>query len=84
MKRKKKQPSPTLDVLSYFLIPEMKILSGAERTKLLSKYGVDEGRFPKMLAKDPAAKALDAKPGDIVRITRDDGTGKYHAYKIIV
>jgi DNA-directed RNA polymerase subunit H len=73
-----------MDVLSFFMIPEMKILSGSEKTKLFNKYGVDENKLPKILEKDPAVKALEAKPGDVVRIQRDDGTGKYYAYKVVV
>jgi len=84
LKKKKKQPAPTLDVLSHFLIPEMKILSGAEKSKLFSKYDVDEKKLPRILAKDPAVKALEAKAGDVLRMKRDDGTGKYYTYKVVV
>jgi DNA-directed RNA polymerase subunit H len=84
LKKKKKQTVPTLDVLSYFLVPEMKVLSGAEKTKLFNKFGVDEERLPKIFSKDPAVKALGAKAGDVIRIQRDDGTGKHYAYKVVV
>lgn len=84
MKKKKKQDAPTIDVLSYFLIPEMKILGEAEKTKLFKKYGVNEKKLPKIVEKDPAIKALNAKAGDVVRIQRDDGTGKYYAFKVVV
>jgi DNA-directed RNA polymerase subunit H (RpoH/RPB5) len=33
---------------------------------------------------DPAAVALKAKPGDMIRCERNDGTGKYTAYRIVV
>ncbi len=62
----------------------MKIISGAEKTKLLNKYNVTEQKFPKILSDDPAVTALKAEPGDVIRIQRDDGTGKYYAYKIVV
>ena len=84
MKKKKKQPDITLDVLSYFLIPEMKVLSNAEKTKLFEKYGVNETKLPKILSKDPAVRVLGAHPGDIIRIRRDDGTGKYVDYKVVI
>jgi len=84
LKRKKKQPEPTLDVLSYFLTSELKVLSGAEKTKLFNKFNVKENMLPKIHEKDPAVKALDAKPGDVLRIQRDDGTGKHYTYKIVV
>lgn len=62
----------------------MKILSGAEKTKLFSKYNVTEEKLPRILSKDPAVKALEAKAGDVIRIKRDDGTGNYYTYKVVV
>ncbi|MBU0531899.1 DNA-directed RNA polymerase subunit H [Candidatus Micrarchaeota archaeon] len=82
--KKKKQPDSTLDVLSFFLVPEMKVLKDSEKSKLFKDYGVDETKLPKILSKDPAVKALAANPGDVIRIQRDDGTGKHFTYKIVV
>jgi DNA-directed RNA polymerase subunit H (RpoH/RPB5) len=62
----------------------MKVLSGAEKSKVLSKYGVNEKQLPRMSASDPAVTALKAVPGDIVKVERDDGTGKYTTFRIIV
>lgn len=81
---KKKKEVPTIDVLSHFLVPEMKIIDASEKTRLLSKFGVKEQQLPKMLSSDPAAIALKAVPGDVIRIERNDGTGKYIAYRIVV
>lgn len=81
----KKKPSvSTVDVLSHMLVPEMKVISEAEKTKLLSKFGIDDGQLPRILAKDPAAAALKAVPGNIIRIERNDGTGKYVTYRVVV
>jgi DNA-directed RNA polymerase subunit H (RpoH/RPB5) len=33
---------------------------------------------------DPEATALKAVPGNIIRIERDDGTGKYTTYRVVV
>lgn len=82
MKRKKEVP--TADVLSHFLVPDMKVISDADKAKLLSKFGITEKQLPRMGADDPAATALKAAPGSIVRITRDDGTGKYTTYRVVV
>lgn len=62
----------------------MKVLSDAEKSKLLSKFGITEEQLPRMPAKDPAAVALKAVPGNIIRIGRNDGTGKYTTYRVIV
>lgn len=65
------------------MVPEMKVLGEAEKTKLLTKFGINADMLPKMSPKDPEAIALKAAPGDIVRIERDDGTVKYTAYRAV-
>jgi len=62
----------------------MKVIGAAEKTKLLKKFGVSEDQLPKILINDPAAVALKAVVGDVIRIERNDGTGKYTAYRIVV
>lgn len=83
MKKKKKEEASIIDVLSHEFVPDMKVLGEAEKTKLLHKYGIDDTQLPKMLSSDPEAVALKAKPGDIVKIERDDGTGKYASYRAV-
>lgn len=80
---KKKTSVPTVDVLSHMLVPEMKVISDAEKSKMFSKFGINEQQLPRMSSKDPAAVALKAVPGNVVRIERDDGTGKYTTYRIV-
>jgi len=84
LKKKRKQKVPTLDVLSHSLIPDIKVLSEGEKTKVLKKYGINEDQFPKILSKDSAVVALKAIPGNVIRIQRDDGTGRYTAYRVVV
>jgi DNA-directed RNA polymerase I, II, and III subunit RPABC1 len=81
---KKKKEVPTVDVLSHKLVPEMKILSESEKTKLLQKFSISQSQLPRMFAGDQAAVALKAVPGNIIRIERDDGTGKYTTYRVVV
>ncbi|VVC03563.1 DNA-directed RNA polymerase subunit H [Candidatus Bilamarchaeum dharawalense] len=66
------------------LVPEMKVLSDAEKTKVLSKYRINEHQLPKMYSKDPAAVALKATAGNLIKVERNDGTGKYTTYRIVV
>ncbi|MDD5339903.1 MAG: DNA-directed RNA polymerase subunit RpoH/Rpb5 C-terminal domain-containing protein [Candidatus ainarchaeum sp.] len=80
----KKPTVPTVDVLSHHLIPEMKVLGEAEKAKVLKRYGVTEDQLPKMFSTDPAAVALKAKAGDVIRIERNDGTVKYPGYRVVV
>ncbi len=81
---KKKQNVTTVDVLSHKLVPEMKVLTEAEKSKVLSKYGVKENQLPRISPTDPEAVALKAAPGDIIKVERDDGTGKYVTFRIVV
>lgn len=80
----KKQPAPTVDVLSHQLNPEMKVISAAEKAKLLKKFGISESQLPKIFSTDPVTLALKAAVGDVIRIERNDGTGKYAAYRIVI
>jgi len=41
-------------------------------------------KFQKILESDPQAKKLGAKPGDLVAIHRDDPTGSYINYRLVV
>jgi DNA-directed RNA polymerase subunit H (RpoH/RPB5) len=41
-------------------------------------------KFPKILASDAQAKRLNAKPGNMIAISRHDPTGEYTYYRIVV
>lgn len=79
---RKKETS--LDIVNYFLIPPVRVLSDKEKKKVFDKYGVGSEHFPKILESDPLAKALKLKVGDVIEIKRDDGTGEYLAYRVCV
>lgn len=84
LKKKKKQKVPALDILSHTLVPDIKVLSEGEKAKVLKKYGINEAQLPKIFSKDPAVEAVKAVPGNVIRIQRDDGTGKYISYRVVV
>ena len=73
-----------MDVLSHFLNPGMKILSEKEKEGILEKYKIGNLQMPKMNSDDSAAMALKAKTGDVIQIERNDGTGKYYNYRIVI
>jgi len=62
----------------------MKILSGSEKSKLFAKFGINDRQLPRINVDDASAVALKAAVGDIVKIERDDGTGKYTTYRVVV
>jgi len=74
-----------VNILEHELVPKHEILSEEEKKKLLQRYGIDESKLPKILSKDPVVKALKAKPGDVLRITRKSITaGETVYYRIVV
>ncbi len=66
------------------LIPEHKLLSVADAKKAMKKYNIPLEKFPKILESDPQAKSLGAKPGNLIAIHREDPTGKYTYYRLVV
>ena len=51
----------------------------------MKRYKIKENQLPKILTKDPVAKYLGLKKGDVVKIIRDSETaGKYVTYRITV
>jgi len=80
----KKKVASSIDVLSHFLVPKMEIIDDSEKKKVLKKFSIVENQLPKILVTDPSIQALKANAGDIVSINREDLTGKYTVYKLVV
>lgn len=76
---------PSFNIFEHVLVPKHEIVGQEEREKVLNEYRVQPYQLPRLKASDPAAKAIDAKPGDIVKIMRDSQTaGKYVSYRYVV
>jgi len=76
---------PAFDLFEHKLVPKHEILTEKEREQLLSEYRVQPYQLPQIKASDPAVKAIDAKPGDILRIIRKSSTaGEHMAYRYVV
>jgi len=76
---------PSFTIFDHEFVPKHEILTPEEREKLLAEYRVRPYQLPRINASDPAAKAIGARPGDIVRIIRKSPTaGKYVAYRFVV
>ena len=67
------------------LIPKHAKMSDAQREKLLENYSISLKELPRILKIDPAITSLDAKPGDVIKITRDSPTaGESVFYRVVV
>ncbi|MEM3566267.1 MAG: DNA-directed RNA polymerase subunit H [Candidatus Bathyarchaeia archaeon] len=76
---------PVFDIFEHKLVPKHEILTPEEREKVLAQYRVKPYQLPQIKASDPAAKAIGAKPGDILRIIRKSPTaGEHVAYRYVV
>jgi DNA-directed RNA polymerase subunit H (RpoH/RPB5) len=76
---------PVFDIFEHVLVPKHEILTTEEREKVLAQYRVKPYQLPQIKASDPAAKAIGAKPGDIIRIIRKSPTaGEHIAYRYVV
>jgi DNA-directed RNA polymerase subunit H len=75
----------TFDIFENELVPKHEILSEEEKQKLLERLGIVEKQLPKILEKDPEVRALGAKKGDVIKITRKSPTaGVCYYYRLVV
>lgn len=65
------------DAPSHELIPEHKVLSKDDTEKVLAEFLVSRLQIPKIRAKDAALLGTSAKVGQVVGITRPDGSQNY-------
>lgn len=74
-----------INILKHEIVPKHRIMSEDEVRELLKKYGATKEQLPKILISDPVVKALNAKVGDVIEITRKSpvaGSTKY--YRVVV
>jgi DNA-directed RNA polymerase subunit H len=76
---------PVFDIFEHALVPMHEILSEKEKEQILTQYRVPPYQLPQIKSTDPAVKAIGAKPGDILKITRKSSTaGEHVAYRYVV
>ncbi len=73
-------------ILSHEWVPKHEILKDKEVEKLLKKYKLESKmQLPKILASDPVVKAIGAKKGDVLKITRKSMTaGEAVYYRVVI
>ena len=58
------------DVSKHALVPKHSKLSDKEKKDLFEKYVADLRDLPRIYKDDPAIQGLDAKEGDVIKISR--------------
>ena len=73
------------DVLSHKLVPKHERVPLSEVPKILKELGLEPYQLPLIRASDPAARAIGARPGELVRIIREsENAGKTIVYRFVV
>lgn len=73
------------DVGNNVLVPKHEVLSQEKAREVLEKFRVTPHQLPLIKVSDPAAKAIGAKVGDILKITRSSPTaGKVIVYRYVI
>ncbi|HLC45610.1 MAG TPA: DNA-directed RNA polymerase subunit H [archaeon] len=64
-------------ILEHAWVPKHEVLGKAETEEVLKQYTVSLQNLPKVLKSDPVVKIIGAKPGDVIKITRQDSSVYY-------
>jgi len=73
------------DVRGHVLVPKHDVLTQDEAREVLERFRVAPHQLPLINASDPVIKAIGAKAGDIIRITRSSPTaGVAIVYRYVV
>ena len=73
------------DLSRHFLVPTHEVLSPDAKRDLLERLHIEEAQLPKIGASDPQAMLIEAKPGQVLRITRKSPTaGRSVYYRLVV
>jgi len=76
---------PSFNIFKHKLVPQHEILPPEEAKELLEKYRVKPHQLPHIKASDIAVVAIGAKPGDVLKITRNSVTaGKSVSYRYVI
>ncbi|TFG34371.1 DNA-directed RNA polymerase subunit H [Candidatus Thorarchaeota archaeon] len=75
----------SFDLFHHQLVPNHVIVKPTEVELLMQHYKIKKTQLPRVYSSDPAARALGARPGQVLRIERDSETsGQTYYYRLVV
>ena len=85
VKKQDMQKEPSYNVFNHELVPKHILLKPDEAKQILSRYHIRPFQIPYIKVSDPAARAVGAKPGDIIKVIRKSPTaGESDFYRYVV
>ena len=82
---KKTEKKSTYNPIAHMYVPKHEVVSDKEKEELVKKYNASPEQFPQILVSDPVVRAIDAKPGDLIKVTRVSQTaGESVFYRFVV
>ena len=85
VKKQDKEKEPSYDVFQHELVPKHILLKPEEAKQVLERYHIKPFQIPYIKSSDPAARAVGAKLGDIIRVIRRSSTaGESDFYRYVV
>ncbi len=75
----------SFDLFGHELVPTQVIAEEAEIKLVLEHYGINKTHLPRIQSRDPAARVLGARPGQVIRVERSSPTaGVAFYYRLVV
>ncbi len=69
---------PFFNLFDHFMVPKHEFATEEEIRMLREEYSIEINHLPKILVSDPAVQILGARPGDVLKITRNSPTAGIH------
>lgn len=73
-----------VDILQHEMVPKHEILTKAEAAELLKEFNTTPEKLPKIFSDDPVVVRIEAKTGDILKVTRKSPTAGVAVYYRVV
>jgi len=81
----KEEKKKELNIFKHELVPKHVVLNKREAEEILGKYHIRGYQLPYIKASDPAVQAIQAKPGDILKVVRRSSTaGEVVVYRYVI